>query len=82
MQRLNLRSWAAAVSGTDDRKRSRAAGEAATVVRTVINSDVKTIEARIVAVINTHTRDNDNFDLNFGKAICCRQRARLCLFDR
>lgn len=50
IQEINLRSPAVAVSGTEDGKRSRAAGEADTVVRTSIKSHAETVEARIIAI--------------------------------
>lgn len=49
-RRVNVRCSAAAVSGTEDGKRSRAAGEADTVAHILINSDVETIEERIIAI--------------------------------
>ena len=50
MQEINVRNSTAAVSGTEDGKRSRGAGEADTVVRRLINSDVETTEARIMSI--------------------------------
>ena len=49
MQRVNVRKFAGAVLDTEDLKRSRTAGEAETIVRIQINSDIETIEARIIA---------------------------------
>ena len=50
VQRINVRISAAAVSGTEDGKRSGAAGKADTTVRILIRSAVKTTEARIIAI--------------------------------
>ena len=50
VQEIYVRISTAAVSVAEDGKRSRTAGEADTMARTLIKVDVETIDARIIAI--------------------------------